>query len=199
LEYNADLFDRDTVEAMARRFLRLLSAAARAPQTRLKDLPLLDEDEQRLLLRDWGQGARSDAAPDLLAGFERQAMDRPAADAVRYEGEALSYGELNGRANQLAHWLRGKGVGPDALVGLCMERGLEMVVGLLGILKAGGAYVPLDPEHPAERLALLLEDTGAKLVLTQSRLRPGLPAGAAETLSLDGEWEQVAGCDSGNP
>src|SRR5262249_36973988 len=98
--------------------------------------------------------------------------------------------QLNARANQLAHHLRRLGVGPEVLVGLCVERSLEMVVGLLGILKAGGAYVPLDPDYPAERLAFMLEDTQAPVLLTQQALRGGLPAGKAHVVCLDADWKQ---------
>ena len=102
--------------------------------------------------------------------FEEQAERRPEAVAVEYEGRQLSYGELNRRANQLGHYLRKQGVGPEVRVGICVERSLEMVVGLLGILKAGGAYVPLDPNHPAERLSFMLSDSGARVLVTQGQL-----------------------------
>src|SRR5207237_2367826 len=104
-----------------------------------------------------------------------------AAIAVSYEGEQLSYQELNERANQVGHYLQGLGVGPEVLVGLCLERSLEMVVGILGILKAGGAYVPVDPQYPVERQAWLQEDAGVNLVLTQSRLVEQLPAQGLQT------------------
>ncbi|MCD4502398.1 non-ribosomal peptide synthetase [Chromobacterium vaccinii] len=198
------IFDRDAfhggmIDRMAEHFLLLLDELSRSPEALLRSLPMVTEAERHALLQIGGQTGHEALGGCLHEGFERQAAARPDAEAVSYEGDALSYGELNGRANQLAHWLRGRGVGPDALVGICMERGLELAVALLGVLKAGGAYVPLDPEHPPERLALLLEDTGAKVVLTQSRLKPRLRSGDAEALSLDSEWEQVAGRGSGNP
>ncbi|HLL48137.1 MAG TPA: AMP-binding protein, partial [Longimicrobiaceae bacterium] len=114
--------------------------------------------------------------------FEAQAERTPGAEAVRWEGERLDYAELNRRANRLAHALRGRGVGPEVRVALCLERSVELVVGLLGVLKAGGAYVPLDPAYPRERLRFMLEDSGARLLLTQARLAGSLPQHGAEVL-----------------
>src|SRR5205085_12513365 len=116
--------------------------------------------------------------------FEGQAARTPAAIAVAFEDHSLSYAELDVRANQLAHHLRGLGVGIETVVGLCVERSLEMLVALVGILKAGGAYLPLDPDHPAERLAFMLADAGAPLIVTQARLRERLPANGVRALCL---------------
>jgi amino acid adenylation domain-containing protein len=124
--------------------------------------------------------------------FEEQVLKTPEAIAVVYEGEPLTYGQLNGRANQLARYLRDQGVGPDQLVGLCVERGVEMVVGLLGILKAGGAYVPLDPNYPQERLAYLLQDASPRVLLTQERLRDRLMHSGMQAITLDSQWPQIA-------
>src|SRR5438093_7921747 len=121
--------------------------------------------------------------------FEEQAARRPQAVAVTFEDRQLTYGELNSRANQLAHHLRALGVRPETLVGICVERSLEMVVGLLAILKAGGAYVPLDPEYPQERLAFMLAEAQVPVLLTQERLRASLPAHEAEVVCLDTFWE----------
>jgi hypothetical protein len=131
--------------------------------------------------------------------FEAQAAARPEAVALEFGGEALSYGELNARANRLAHWLRGQGVGPDVLVAVCLERSREMVVAVLGVLKAGGAYVPLDAEYPAARLELMLADTECGVLLTQRRLVERLPVGERVTLCLDDEWERVAVEPATNP
>ena len=110
-----------------------------------------------------------------------------------FEDDSLSYGELDARANQLAHHLRSLGVGPEVVVGLCVERSLEMVVGLLGILKAGGAYLPLDPDYPPERLAFMLEDAGAPVLVTQAALLDRLPAArAARIVQLDADWPAIA-------
>src|SRR5262249_49880978 len=120
-----------------------------------------------------------------------QVARTPEAVAVVFEDRRLTYAQLNARANQLAHHLRRLGVGPEVLVGICVERSLEMVVGLLGILKAGGAYVPLDPDHPAERLAFMVEDTQAPVLLTQQALRERLPAKHARVVCLDADWPQI--------
>ena len=123
--------------------------------------------------------------------FEAQVQHAPDAVALVYEGESLSYGELNARANQLAHYLVERGVGPDQLVGICVERSLEMVVGLFGVLKAGGAYVPLDPSYPTERLQYLLQDSAPKLLLTQSRVRSRVGGTQALLIELDGQWGEI--------
>src|SRR5207253_1735480 len=123
----------------------------------------------------------------------------PAALALVYEEQQLSYGELNGRANQLAHYLRALGIGPEVRVGLCVERSVEMIVGLLGILKAGGAYLPLDPTHPGNRLSFMLEDTAALVLLTQQHLLAGLPPHQARVVCLDAQWEEIAAAGSEDP
>ena len=125
--------------------------------------------------------------------FEEQVERTPTAVAAVYESRSLTYAELNARANQLARCLRLKGIGPDQLVGVCVERSLEMVVGLLGVLKAGGAYVPLEPGYPAERLAYMLEDAAPKVLLTQAQCLERLPNTAADTLVLDESWSTIAG------
>jgi non-ribosomal peptide synthetase component F len=131
--------------------------------------------------------------------FEQQVEKTPNAVAVVFEDKQLTYQQLNNRANQLAHYLRTLGVGPDVLVGICIERSLEMVVGLLGILKAGGAYVPLDPEYPQERLEFMLEDTQTPVLLTQEKLVNSLPPHEAQVICLDSEWELVAQHSEENP
>ena len=125
--------------------------------------------------------------------FEAQVERTPDAVAIVFEGEAFTYRELNARANQLAHYLIKRGVGPDVLVGICVERSLEMVVGLLGILKAGGAYVPLDAEYPRERLEFMVRDTGIRILLTQRRLTESIPRGVEELFCLDTDWNKIAG------
>src|SRR5262249_20231780 len=130
---------------------------------------------------------------------QEQAARTPDAVAVVFEGRELSYRELNGRANRLAHYLRARGVGAETLVGICVERSLEMVTGLLGVLKAGGAYVPLDPDYPAERLAFMLGDTAAPVLLTQQRLRGRLPAGPGEVICLDQDWPAIAAWPASDP
>lgn len=183
-EYNTDLFSEHTVARWLDHWQTLLEGIVADPAQRLSDLPLLSAPERHQLLVEWNPWPPSPAEQTLAGLFEAQVERTPHAVAVVFEDQALSYDELNGRANQLAHRLRALGVGPEVLVGLCMERSIEMVVGLLGILKAGGAYVPLDPGFPKERLAFLLEDTGVRVLIAQQRLVAQLPAHRARVLCL---------------
>ncbi|HEX7313562.1 MAG TPA: amino acid adenylation domain-containing protein, partial [Pyrinomonadaceae bacterium] len=176
VEYKTDLFDAATVARMLRHFGHLLAEAARTPRARLSELALMGAGERRRVLAEFNDTAAA-YPPGLLLHhlFERQAARAPEAVALVCEGERVSYAGLNRRANRLAHHLRALGVGPDVLVGVLMERSVEMVVALLGILKAGGAYVPLDPEYPAGRLSFMIEDAAAPVLLTQRRLLDALP------------------------
>ena len=169
--FSTDLFDRPTIERMARHFHTLLHAVVDNPAQPINELALLTPAERHQLLVAWNDTA-ADYPHDkcIHQMFEEQAERTPDAMAIVFEQQQLTYAQLNTRANQLARHLQTLGVGPDALVGICMERSLEMVVGLLGILKAGGAYVPLDPAYPGERLAYMLEDSAAAVLLTQSHL-----------------------------
>ncbi|MEO3776708.1 amino acid adenylation domain-containing protein [Micromonospora sp. B11E3] len=193
-EYNTDLFKERTVARMADHYQVLVESALAQPEQRVQQLLMLPEAERAQLVDQWG-GARTNDTPQLEylhESFEAQARRTPDSIALVYEEEQLTYAELNGRANQLAHWLQKQGVGPEVLVGLCMERSAEVLVGLLGVLKAGGGYVPMDPGYPPERLSFLIEDAGLKLILTQSHLEERLPAEGVPTLSLDTEWSSVA-------
>ena len=170
LEYAADLFDAGTAERLLRHVSNLLDGIVEAPEQRLSDLPLLGAGERQELLAAGNQTA-AEVAPRLLHQlFEDRVAERPDAVAVAYEDESLTYTELNARANRLAHHLRRLGVGPECLVAVCLERSPAMLAALLGVLKAGGAYVPLDPTYPADRVAWVLEDSRASVVLTQSDL-----------------------------
>ena len=143
--------------------------------------------------------AAKKSAPCVHELFEKRVARHGAAAAVLSEGGQLSYAELNGRANQLAHYLRKLGVGPETRVGICMDRSLEMIVAMLGVLKAGGAYLPLEPGYPAERLVFMLENAQAPVLLTQEHLRNNLPLMWTHVLSLDGEWPLISSENSGNP
>ncbi len=179
LYYRPDLFDRASVEALAGRLVRLLEAAAADPERPIGALDILSPDERRTILRDWNATARAIPAASLPELVAAQAARRPDAVAVVGEAESLTYGELEARANRLAHHLRRRGVGPETVVGLCVARSPAMVVGLLGILKAGGAYLPLDPGYPPERLAFMLADARASVLVTEEALpafcRPSTP------------------------
>ena len=161
--------------------------------------PLADAERRRVILERNATQAEYPKDQCIHELFEQQARRTPEAIAVVFEQEQLTYSALNARANQLAHHLRRLGVGPEVLVGICAERGLELVVGVLGILKAGGAYVPLDPAYPPERLAFMLEDSRACVLLTQHRLREHLPEHRAHALCLDTEWDKIAQEGEKNP
>ena len=199
-EYNIDLFDRSTIERMLGHYETLLTAALESPERPIGLLPMLTATEPSQVLPEWG-GAVVELEADarIHSLVERQAARTPEAVAVRCQGDSCTYAELNAKANQLAHFLRARGVGPDALVGLSVERSIEMVVGLLGILKAGGAYVPLDPSYPSDRLEFMLEDAGVSILLTQERLIESLPQGERVLVCLDRDWPQIAGESELNP
>ncbi|MED5009972.1 amino acid adenylation domain-containing protein, partial [Pseudomonas aeruginosa] len=182
------LFDASTVERLAGHWRNLLRGIVANPRQRLGELPLLDAPERRQTLSEWNPAQRECVVQGTLQQrFEEQARQRPQAVALILDEHRLSYGELNARANRLAHCLIARGVGADVPVGLALERSLDMLVGLLAILKAGGAYLPLDPAAPEERLAHILDDSGVRLLLTQGHLLERLPRQAGvEMLAIDG-------------
>ncbi|MGE7955443.1 non-ribosomal peptide synthase/polyketide synthase [Pseudomonas sp. NPDC089530] len=191
LTYANDLFDATTIERMAQHWTRLLQAMVADGAQRIGELPMLAAAEHQQLVEEWNRTeARYPVERCLHQLIEEQVQRTPQAPALVFAERELSYARLDARANQLAHLLREQGVGPDVLVGICIERSIEMVVGLLAILKAGGAYVPLDPEYPQERLAYMIEDSGIGLLLTQSSLLPVLPTEAVRTLILDQGLDQ---------
>jgi len=200
LEYRTELFDEARIEQMLEHFEVLLNGVVANPEQRLSELPLLRDEELDQAINVWNDTNRDNGpittVPDV---FEVQVASRPDAVAVVCGTDQLNYSELNQRANQLAHYLRKQGVGPDVVVGLCMERSLEMVIGLLGILKAGGAYLPLDPDYPQQRLEYMLSDAQVGLVLTQKRLLNQLPVHFGLTIVLDDEWATIARESSTNP
>jgi len=176
--YNSSLFEAATINRMAQHFRALLEGIVANPDERLSQLPLLTQAEQHQLLVEWNQ-TKTDYPRDACIQdlFELQTKAAPDALAVAFEREQLTYQQLNDRSNQLAHHLRSLGVVPDGLVGICVERSVDMIVGCLGILKAGGAYLPLEPSYPPERLAFMTDDSKISVVLTQEKLRPVLPGG----------------------
>jgi len=195
IEYATDLFERGTIERMAGWLVRLLEAALADADRPIGRLDILSPQERRTVLHEWNDTARELAPTTLPELFAAQAAKTPDAVAVVFEERTLSYGDLDRRANQLAHHLQGLGVGPETVVGLCVERSPEMIVGLLGILKAGGAYLPLDPAYPPDRLAFMLEDARAPVLVTHSALNDRLPEhdpvhGAARVL-LDADAHHI--------
>jgi non-ribosomal peptide synthetase component F len=183
--YSTDLFDGQTIRRMLGHYERLLEGVVADPGRRLSQLPLLSEEERAQVVSGWNEAASYEKGACLHERFEAQVERTPDAVAVVCDGERLSYGELNRRANRLAHWLRGLGVVPGRLVGLRLERGVGMVVGILGILKSGGAYLPLDPAYPKERVAFMLEDSGVQVVVTETGLTAELEDLAVTRVRLD--------------
>jgi amino acid adenylation domain-containing protein/non-ribosomal peptide synthase protein (TIGR01720 family) len=194
LRYDARLFDAADAQHLSEQFHTLLPDAARRPSAAVESLSLLDDETRRRLLFDFNRtGVERGRDVFVHRRIERQAARVPQCPAVVFGERQLSYAELNGRANQLARHLRRLGVGADVPVALCMERSTELLVGLLGVLKAGGAYVPLDPQYPQQRVAFILEETQAPVILTRSELKDGLPPHQARVICLDAEWSMVAG------
>lgn len=186
LEYDTDLFHADTMTRMLGHFQTMLEGIVANPDENISDLPLLTAAEHQTMLVKWND-TQVDYPRDLCIHqlFEQQVERTPNAIAVVFENQKLTYRELNNRANQLAHYLQKLGVKPEVLVGICVKRSLDMVVGLLGILKAGGAYVPLDPAYPQDRLGFMLSDSQVKVLLTQEKLVVGLPEHQAHIVCLD--------------
>lgn len=190
--YNTDLFNLATIERMAGHFQTLLEGIVANSQQTVSQLPLLTKPEQEQLLLEWNHSQTEYTQECVHHLFEKQVELTPDAIAVIFQEQQLTYRELNNRANQLAHYLKASGVAPDVLVGICVERSLEMLVGLLGILKAGGAYVPLDPAYPTERLAYMLSDSQMTVLVTQQNLVSILPEHEARVVCLDRDWSDIA-------
>jgi amino acid adenylation domain-containing protein len=205
-EYNTDLFCPDTITRMTEHFRILLEGILNNPEQSLFQYPLLTETEQQQLLV-WNQTQTDYPKQTLVNLFQAQVEKTPHHIAVVYENQQLSYLELNQKANQLAHYLLNLKTDTDncslitdnCLIGICVERSIEMVIGLLGILKAGGAYVPLDPDYPKERLQFMLEDSAVPVLLSQSHLLSLLPVSQANVVCLDNDWEQMAAYSGKNP
>ncbi|MHC5853062.1 amino acid adenylation domain-containing protein [Nostoc sp.] len=200
LEYDIDLFNAETITRIVEHFCTLLEGIVANPQARLSDLPLLTADELHQQLVEWNNTQVEYPQQQCIHQlFEAQVERTPDAVAVVFEDKQLTYYELNARANQLAHYLKKLGVEPEVLVGICVERSLDMVIGLLAILKAGGAYVPLDPSYPLERLAYMLEDSQPKVLLTQQQLVESLPDHKIKVICIDRYWKLIADENTQNP
>jgi len=193
MEYNSDLFEAGTIGRMLKHYETILEGIVADPGQRLSQLPLLSQSERQRMLAEWNDTGK--AYPDYSCMhrlFEAQAQMTPDSIAVIFGDEEISYRQLNRRANQIGRYLRGLGVGAEVIVGVCIERGIEMIVGLLGILKSGSPYLPLDPAYPTERLAFMLQDAGVFVLVTQDKLADILPAQAGWVVSLDGDRDLIA-------
>lgn len=200
-KYDHRRYAQDQVSRLLRHVEATLEGLIANPTRAVSQLSRMTDREARQLLVEWNDTRTPYPRERCIHQlFEDQAALMPDKTAVLFEENELTYGELNRRANQLAHWLRLSGVGPEVLVGICAERSLEMIVGILGILKAGGAYIPLDPFYPLERLAFMLEDAQAPVLLTQEKLADALPAYWGQVINLDTEWESyIASSSDANP
>jgi amino acid adenylation domain-containing protein len=199
-EYASNLFDATTIARMTTHFATLLAAIVAQPDQPVFHLPMLTAAEYQQIVYEWNATAVDFGPPQTIHTlFEQQVTRTPDAVAVIFEDGQLTYAELNAQANQLAHYLQSLGVGPEVLVGICVERSLDMMVGLLGILKAGGAYVPLDPGYPPERLAFMLQDSKAAVLLAQTSLQSSLPTTNAKLVYLDMRVAHFGAQAVGNP
>ena len=198
MEYNTDVFEAATIRRLVGHYSRLLNSIAAVPQAPIPSLEILSGEERRLLLEDFNPGATTIPGKTITELFEEQVERTPEAKAVQYQEESLSYIELNQRANHLGHYLKQMGVKADERVAICVERSVEMVVGMLGILKAGGAYVPLDPGYPQERLSYMVKDAGVKLLLVGEGLQGRVAApGIVEVMISERQWKEI-GRESGS-
>ncbi|MFS8071589.1 MAG: non-ribosomal peptide synthetase, partial [Byssovorax sp.] len=192
IEFNTDLFDEATIDRLLRQLSTLLVAMPRSLDRKVREIAILPEDERARLLVAWNAGGEAVASEACLHDlFEAQVDLTPEALALVAGSARLTYAELDRRANQLAHHLRGLGVGPESVVGLCLDRSAEVIVGLLGILKSGGAYLPLEPGYPAARLAQILGEAGATIVVTQAALAASLLA-RVKAILVDTEAQALA-------
>ena len=198
--YDSEVVTADAIECLIGQFTKLLESALSNPETAIAELEIVDDGERQKLIAQFNEPAKKYDSPascihELFEGQAERAPDEP---AVVFEDEHLSYRELNARANQLAHYLKRLGVGPEVLVALCLERSPEMVIGILGILKAGGAYVPLDMAQPKERLSYMLADARVQVVITRSGLASELPETCARVVCIDAEQAEIAREETGN-
>ncbi|QFS50801.1 non-ribosomal peptide synthetase [Nostoc sphaeroides] len=199
IEYNTDLFDADRISRMLGHFLTLLESIIAHPEQPISDLALLTATENQQILNTWNSNQIYVPQQCIHQLFEVQVEKTPDAVAVVFENEKITYKELNQRANKLAHYLQTQGIKPDILVGICLERSCELVVGILGILKVGGAYLPLDPAYPQERLAYMLEDAQLSAIITQEKLVNNLSIHNIQIICIDSNWEQITNQTRENP
>ncbi|HKD74280.1 MAG TPA: amino acid adenylation domain-containing protein, partial [Ktedonobacterales bacterium] len=200
VEYNTDIFAPDTITRLFRHWQHILEGVVADAQQPLAAISLMSEQERRQVVVDWN-ATQTDypRQSSIQQVFEAQAAATPDAVAVVCEDEQVTYGELNRRANQLAHYLRHLKVGPEMPVGLCVERSPDLIIGLLGILKAGGFYVPIDPAYPRERIGFMIADASVNIVLTKADLQAAIPSADLSVILLDRFWQQIALQSADNP
>jgi amino acid adenylation domain-containing protein len=197
--YDSSLFDKVSISRLLNHLQILLQSFIAKPDQMIKELPILTEPEQRLLT-EWSGTTREDLpAEPILHLFEEQALQEPEKDAVVYRDQRLSYGELNRRANQLAHYLCHHDAGPGTIIGICIDRSIEMVTAILGVLKSGAAYVPLDPTYPDERLAYMIADAGIQTVLTNRELEQELPATQSKVIVINDDSQGISRFSDSDP
>jgi amino acid adenylation domain-containing protein len=200
VEFNSDLFEETHIKQLVGHFLTVMEAATANPTTTLSKLPLLPPAERQRIVADWNQTTADYPSTDCLPdSFARRAAESPSAPALISRGKIVTYGQLNERANRLSHYLRSRGVKPRDLVGVCLRRSADMVAAVLAVTKCGAAYVPLDTNYPKDRLAFMLEDTNAALVLSQSALADRLPVGSEQVVNLDDVDASLAAFPTAEP
>ncbi len=200
-KYNTDLFEADTIRKMIIHFRNLLNDIVSDSGRKLSDLKILSDEEKNVILNEWNDTEFRFNEEELVclhSLIEKQAEKTPGSIAVIYENKQLTYEELNRRSNQLANYLRKLGAGPDDLVGLCVERSPEMVIGILGILKAGAAYIPVDPEYPESRVEFMIKDSNAKVLITQKSLADALSKDISKIVFIDDDWDEISKEDEYN-
>ncbi|MGA7792280.1 MAG: AMP-binding protein, partial [Candidatus Acidiferrales bacterium] len=198
VEYSTDIFDAHTIQRLCGHYETLLKAIARDPDESIAKLPMLTERERTQLLHEWNETRAEYPQVCVHELFEQQASLHPDSIALVFEDRQLTYRELNERANQVAHYIRKREVGPEVLVGVCLERCPEMLIALLAIWKAGGAYVPLDPAYPTDRLSFMVKDAAVKVLLTDNKHRQLFPSANDQAICLDTDWPAIAQESTGN-
>jgi non-ribosomal peptide synthetase component F len=197
--YSRNIYEQASIIRLLRYMRRILEGLSESWNSQLGDIELLDEAERQTLLVDWNQTEKDfGAGKNIQELFEEQAANRPETIALVYAGEKLSYAALNRRVNQLTHYLRSCGVGPEVKVGICLERSIAMVIAILAVTKSGGAYVPLEPSYPSERLGYMVRDSELKIVLTQEAMR-GKITDEVQVICIEADREKIAQHSEANP
>ena len=199
MEYSTELFEAVTIRRMLEHYERVLEWVVEAPDARIRELTMMSEAERRQIVEEWNETAREyPAGSSIVDLFEEQAVRNPEATALVFDEQQMSYGVLNRKANKVAHFLMEKGVGPEVAIGLCLDRSIEMVIGMLAIFKAGGAYVPMDGTYPTERLRYIAQDARLGVIVSQGRFKDALEGCAAAVLLIDEQCDEISNRDEQN-